>query len=151
MTTSGRSVAEVPPVVLEDEPDRGEHDQHEADEDQPPADREPEREDRGGQAEEQRPPAVRAEEADLPGALDDLPLRVVLWPRWQPAASEQRVEADQQAKRHRKRERRRGCGILRRVPVHDVRADEEEAAAEEEPAFDFHVLSTPLLLRSADL
>jgi len=48
------------------------------------------------QPEEQRPPAVRAEEPDLAGALGDLALVVVFRPHGQAAAGEQHVEADEQ-------------------------------------------------------
>src|SRR6185437_9982819 len=89
--------------------------------------------------EEQRPPAVRAEEADFPGALDDLAFRVVLRPRRQPPAREQHVEACQYGESHRERERRRPRGILRGIPVDHVGTDEEDAAADEKPAFDSHV------------
>jgi hypothetical protein len=43
-------VGEVASVVLEDQADRREYQRHEADEAQPPADREADRDDRGGQA-----------------------------------------------------------------------------------------------------
>src|ERR1700722_15396179 len=79
-------VGEVAPVVLEDEPDRGEHHAHDADQDQPPAHREADRGESGGEGHPQRPPAVRAEESQLAGALGDLALRVVLRARGQATA-----------------------------------------------------------------
>src|SRR5580704_12243022 len=76
---SGRrgSVGEVAPVVLEDEADRGEHGEQQPHQEQPPADRQSGGRYGRGERQEQRPPAVRAEEADLAGPLLDLALRVV--------------------------------------------------------------------------
>jgi hypothetical protein len=65
-------VGEVAAVVLEDKADRGEHGEQQPDQEEPPSDRQAQRHNRGGQCEVQRPPAVRAEEPDLAGALLDL-------------------------------------------------------------------------------
>ena len=65
----GRSLERVLALpVLEGPADEGRDREERADDEQPPADREAQEADRGGGAEEQRPPAVRAEEAVL--ALD---------------------------------------------------------------------------------
>src|SRR6516165_12830641 len=87
------SVRVLPAVVLEDEPDRREQDEEHPDQEEPPADRHAERRDRRRQPGDQRPPAVRAEEAELTGAVADLGVGDVLRPGRQPAAGEQEVEA----------------------------------------------------------
>src|SRR6185312_13640245 len=74
---AARLVRVVAPVVLEDEADRREHREQHADQEQPPADRETERSRSRGQTHKQRPPAMRAEEPDLAGALLDLAAVVV--------------------------------------------------------------------------
>src|SRR5260370_14086830 len=93
---AGSLVTEVAPVVLEDEADAGGHQHHDADDDEPPADREADRGDRAGQADPQRPPGVRAEEAQLTGALSDLAPVVVLGPHWQPPPGKQEVAPREQ-------------------------------------------------------
>ncbi len=75
-------VREQASVVLEDEADRGEHGGQHPDQEEPPADGQAQRRRGGGQAEEQRPPAVRAEEADLAGALGDVPVEGRLPGAW---------------------------------------------------------------------
>src|ERR1700722_10218899 len=134
-----RSVGEVAAVVLEDQADDGEYQEHRADQEQPPADREADRRRRGGEGHVQRPPAVRAEEPELPGALLDLALIVILGTLRQPAAGEQDVEAGQHGQANGERERGGAGRLLRDVPVHDVRAGEEDAAAEKQPALNFHM------------
>jgi DNA-binding NarL/FixJ family response regulator len=133
-----RLVREVTPVVLEDEADRGEHGEQQPHQEEPPADRQAKRRDGRREAEEQRPPAVRAEEPDLAGALRDLALDVVFGALGQPAPGEQHVEAGEQREPDGKRERGGPRRFLRDVPVHDVRAAEKHPAAQEQPAFDFH-------------
>src|SRR5208282_2496428 len=131
-------MGEVAAVVLEDEADRGEHGEQHPDQEEPPADREAE-EGRGrGEAEEQRPPAVRAEEPLLAGALLDLAVGVVFRPLGQAAAGEKNVEAGQHGEKDGERERDGPGRLLRQVPVDDVRAAEEYPAAEEQPAFDLY-------------
>src|SRR5690242_1526019 len=132
-------VGEVAAVVLEDEADRGEDGEHAPDQEEPPADREAGRGERGGEAQPERPPAVRAEEPDLAGALLDLARVVVLRALGQAAAGEQAVEAGEYSQPDRERERGGPGHLLGGVPVHDVRAGEEDAAAEEQPAFDLHL------------
>src|SRR6266705_7079968 len=68
------SVRVVAAVVLEDEADRAEDHEEQPDQEHPPADRHAHGRECRGYAHEQRPPAVRAEEAELAGALLDLPL-----------------------------------------------------------------------------
>jgi len=131
-------VAEVAPVVLEDEGDRGEHQRHDADDEQPPADREAHGGDRGGQPDPQRPPGVRAEEAYLASALGDLALVVVFGAQRQPPPGEQHVEPGEQAQPDRQGQRRRPGRVKRHVPVDDVGPHQEDPAAEEEPSFDLH-------------
>jgi DNA-binding NarL/FixJ family response regulator len=134
-----RSVREVAPVVLEDEADRGEHGEQRPDQEEPPSDREAERGRGRGEAQEQRPPAVRAEEPDLAGALLDLGAVVVLRAPGQAAPGEQHVEAGEHGEKDGERERYGAGRFLRGVPVHDVGTAEEEPAAEEQPAFDLHI------------
>jgi naphthoate synthase len=136
-------VGEVAAVVLEDETDRGEHGEQHPEQEQPPADREAERRRGGAETQEQRPPAVRAEEPDLAGALLDLALVVVFGPQGQAAPGEQHVEAGEHGQAHGERERGGPGRVVRDIPVHDVRAAEEDPAAEEQPAFDLHA-SNPL-------
>jgi hypothetical protein len=65
-------------------------------------------------------------------------------------AGEQQVEAGEQRQADGERERRGAGRVVGHVPVDDVSAAEEDAAAQEEPAFDLHMRYTPLLLSSAD-
>jgi DNA-binding NarL/FixJ family response regulator len=143
-----RLVGEVTPVVLEDEADRGEHGEQQPDQEEPPADRQANRHRGGREPQEQGPPAVRAEEPDLAGALRDLALDVIFGPLGQPTPGEQHIEADEQRERDGERERGGPRRFLRDVPVHDVRAAEKHPAAQEQPAFDFH--RKPLLPRVRD-
>src|SRR5215475_6891378 len=108
------------PVILEDEADNGQQDRQRANEEKPPANGNAERRQRAGQADEQRPPAVRAEEAELADALVDLALVAVLRPLGQAAAGEQYVEAGQERQADRQRQRRRAGRIMREVPVDQV-------------------------------
>src|SRR4051812_12551538 len=85
----GISVREVTPVVLEDEPDGGQDHRAHPDDHHPPPDDDAEAGGRRGHRREHRPPAVRAEEAQLAGALGDLALLVVLRARTDPAPGEQ--------------------------------------------------------------
>src|SRR5215469_2695552 len=132
------SVRVVAAVVLEDEADGREQDTQNPDQEQPPADRHAERRGRGGQAEEQRPPAVRAEEPQLAGALRDLALPVVLGPPGQPPPGEQHVEPGQEGQSDRDRERGGPGRVVREVPVDVVRAAEEHGAAQEQVSLDLH-------------
>jgi DNA-binding NarL/FixJ family response regulator len=139
--SGGWLVREVAPVVLEDEADRGEHGEQHPDQEQPPADRQAERRGGGREREEQRPPAVRAEETDLAGALLDLADVIVFRALGQAAAGEQHVETGEEREPDGERERGSARRLLRDVPVHDVRTAEEEPAAEEKPAFDLHAFN----------
>ena len=121
-------VREVAPVVLKDEADRGEHGEQQPDQEEPPSDREADRGRGRGQAHEQRPPAVRAEEPDLSGALLDLGVVVVFGAPRQAAPGEQHVEADEHGETDGERERHGPGRLLRDVPVHDVGTTEEEPA-----------------------
>ena len=121
-------VREVAPVVLKDETDRGEHGEQQPDQEEPPSDREADRGRGRGQAHEQRPPAVRAEEPDLSGALLDLGVVVVFGAPRQAAPGEQHVEADEHGETDGERERHGPGRLLRDVPVHDVGTAEEEPA-----------------------
>src|SRR5216683_2204495 len=132
------SVRELPPVVLEDETDRRQHDGKHTNQEKPPSDRDAESCRARGEAEEKRPPAMRAEEPDLPCALADFALRVVLRPRRQPHPGEQHVEPGEEGQPDGQRERRGARRIVREVPVDDVRAAEEPRAPEEQPAFNLH-------------
>ena len=81
-----RSHADLPfdviaPVVLEDEAYRRADEHEQPEHRQPPAEGEPEAHDRGGPGRRQRPPAVRAVEAELAGLVGDLPVWPVLGPR----------------------------------------------------------------------
>src|SRR5215475_11031699 len=100
------SVRVLPAVVLEDEADRREQDEKHPDQEEPPSDRHTERRHRRRHAGDQRPPAVRAEEAELAGALGDLTGRVVLRPARQPAPGEQEVEAGEKGEAHGQGQRR---------------------------------------------
>src|SRR5215467_642314 len=126
-------------VVLEDEADGREHDEEHADQEQPPANGGADGGDRAGQTGEQRPPAVRAEEAKLPGPLSDLAPRVVLWPQRQPAPGEQDVEAAEERQAHRQGQGRSPGWVVREVPIHDVRTGEKYRAADEQVPFDLHL------------
>jgi len=133
------SVREVAPVVLEDEADRREHREQHADQEEPPADRETERSRGHGQTHKQRPPAMRAKEPDLTGALLDLAAVVVFRAPGQAPTGEQHVEAGQDGKPDGERKRGGPGHLLRGVPVHDVGAGEEDPGAEKQPAFDLHL------------
>src|SRR5579863_7321826 len=134
------------PVVLEDESDGGEDHEKHANQEKPPSDRRADGGHRASQPGEQRPPAVRAEEAEFPGALTDLALWVVLGPQGQPAPGEQDVEAGEERQSHGQRERGGPGGVLREMPVHDVGAGEERGTADEQVPFDLH-LTPPLPAR----
>src|SRR5947209_17798923 len=98
------------------------------------------------QTHEQRPPAVRAEEPDLAGALLDLAVVVGFRAPGQPPPGEEHVEAGQDGQPDAQCERDSPRRFLGCVPVHDVGGAEKDPAAEEQPAFDLH-LGTPPLLR----
>src|SRR5215469_5234335 len=138
----GGSVRVLPAVVLEDESDRREQDEQHPDQEKPPAHRHTDRRDRRRQPGDQRPPAVRAEEAELPRAVTDLCIGDVLRPGRQPTAGEQEVEAGEKGEAD-GQEQRRGPGrVLGEVPVDDVNDAEEHGAADEQEPFDLH--ETPL-------
>src|SRR4029077_17723172 len=106
----------------------------------PPPDPHPERATPRRHPGDQRPPAVRAEEAELAGALGDLTRRVVLRPERQPTAREQQVEAGEEGEPHGQGQRRGPGRVLREVPVDDVHDGEERGRADEQPPFDLHEL-----------
>src|SRR5260370_2011273 len=66
------SVCVVSPVVLEDKANRGKEQRKHPYQEKPPSDRGADRRRGRAQAHEHRPPALRAEEANLPGPLPDL-------------------------------------------------------------------------------
>src|SRR5262252_5572367 len=94
--STGRLVRVVPAVVLEHEPDHRHEQGERTNQEHPPADRHAYGGQRGSEPDEQRPPAVRAEEAKLAGTLLDLALRLVFRPRRQPPAGEQQIEPGQE-------------------------------------------------------
>src|SRR5947199_1642230 len=127
------------PVVLEDKADGGQDHEKHADQEKPPSDRRADGSRGAGQPGEQRPPAVRAEEAKLARALGDLALRVVLGAQRQPSPGEQDVEAAEEGEPHGQRQRGGPRRVLRVMPVHDVGTGEEHGAADEQVPFDLHL------------
>ena len=105
----------VPAIILEDEADHREHQGERAHQEHPPADRHAHRGDGGGEPDEQGPPAMRAEEAELAGALLDLTFGVVLRPSRQPPTGVQDVEAGQEGKPDRERQRGAPGGVMRQL------------------------------------
>src|SRR5262249_12929892 len=105
-----------------------------------------ERRDRRRHPGDQRPPAVRAEEAELAGALADLRGGAVLGPEWQPAAGEQEVEAGEEGEPHGHGQCRGPGGVLGEMPVDDVNGGEERGAADEQVPLDLH--ASPLSCRA---
>src|SRR5438552_2612769 len=82
----------------------------------------------------------------LAGALLDLAVVVVFRAPGQPPPGEEHVEAGQDGQPDAQCERDSPRRFLGCVPVHDVGGAEKDPAAEEQPAFDLH-LGTPPLLR----
>ena len=115
---------------------------------QPPAEGEA-REDEGtSEAQRQRPPRVRSEDALLAGALGDLRVRVVLGPGIDAAGGDPEEEADEQREAAGEEERRGSHGL---VPVgHDAvddrQRDEEEHPGGEQRGLDLHVLALSVVM-----
>src|SRR5260370_19871066 len=120
------SVCVVSPVVLEDKANRGKEQRKHPYQEKPPSDRGADRRRGRGQAHEQRPPAVRAEEAKFAGAVADLCPRVVLLQRRQPPTAERNVEPGQEGEPDSERKRGRARGDLGEIPRRDVRAAETD-------------------------
>src|SRR5215472_11836066 len=141
-------MCEVTAVLLEDEADHREHEREGPDQEQPPADRRAQRGKRSRQANQERPPAMRTEEAKLAGPLLNVALGIVFWPPRQPPAGEQKIEAGQEREPDGQSERCAARRIVREVPVEDVGHAEEDGAAKEEPALDPHAGTPALVSRS---
>ena len=81
-------------VVLENQAEDGQQQQRHAADHEPHTEDDAEGEHSRGQGERQRPPAVRAEESDLPCCLLDLPVAAVLRTGADAPPGEQDVETD---------------------------------------------------------
>src|SRR5450432_707510 len=89
-------------VVLEDEAERGQDHEHEAENGEPPR----EHDAQGGEPDrgcgEQRPPAVRAEEAEFAGCFGDFAVTSVFGPHARAPTGDEQVEAHQERQTNRK-------------------------------------------------
>src|SRR5690606_1306240 len=140
-----RLVGEMAPVVLENQTHRRQERGGETEHEQPPAENDAERDDRGRQPAVQRPPAVRAEEAHLARGVGDLTLGVVLVQRpvvgpLEPPDREVGVEPDEPGEADGQSQRRGAGPVLGPEPVHDVGDEEEERRAVEHERLDAHRL-----------
>jgi hypothetical protein len=104
-------VNRVAAVVLEDQPDHGQAAQARSDDEKPPAEHNAGEGHRGGKADGQRPPAVRAVETQLPRTFGDLGVLAVFWAAVDAAGREQQVEADQEGEAGREAQRGRASGL----------------------------------------
>src|ERR1017187_3311301 len=128
-------------VILEHEADPAQDHGQLADQEHPPADRHSHGGQRRGYAHEQRPPAVRAEEAQFARALIDLAALVVLGTQRQPPPGEPHVETGEESEPHRQRERRGARRVVGEVPVDHVNTSEEHRTAKEQVTLDLHEVS----------